>query len=63
MQIPFFHSILTYKIKPPTSAMKAAIAALEILRVLPDPNRELFIQQLSEFTLFPKLPVEIRLMI
>jgi hypothetical protein len=63
MQIPFFHSILTHKIKPPTLAMEAAIAALEILRVLPDPDQELSIQQLSEFTLFAKLPVEIRLMI
>jgi hypothetical protein len=43
--------------------MEAAIAALEILRVLPDPDQELSIQQLSEFTLFAKLPVEIRLMI
>jgi hypothetical protein len=63
IQIPFFHSILTYKIKSPTSAMEAAIAALEMLQLLPDPDQELSIQQLSEFTLFPKLPIEIRLMI
>jgi hypothetical protein len=43
--------------------MEAVKTALEMLRLLPDPDQELSIQQLSEFTLFPELPVEIRLMI
>jgi hypothetical protein len=47
------------QVQPPTDLAEA----LNLLQVLPDPDRELYIQRLSEFTLFPKLPIEVRLMI
>jgi hypothetical protein len=51
------------QVQPPTTNLEELTESLNLLRVLPDPDRELYIQKLSEFTLFTKLPVEVRLMI
>jgi hypothetical protein len=40
--------------------MDEMAGALALLQLLPDPNQDLSIQTLSEFTLFPKLPLELR---
>jgi hypothetical protein len=51
------------QVQPPTTSINDLAESLSLLRVLPDPDQELYIQKLSEFTLFPKLPIEVRLMI
>lgn len=54
------------QVQPPTmsiNSINGLAKSLSQLRVLPDSNRELYIQRLSVFTLFPKLPTEVRLMI
>jgi hypothetical protein len=51
------------QVQPPTTSISDLAESLSLLRVLPDSDRELYIQQVSEFTLFPKLPDEVRLMI
>ena len=48
------------QVQPPTTSISDLAESLSLLRVLPDSDRELYIQQLSEFTLFPKLPFEVR---
>jgi hypothetical protein len=49
--------------QPSNASLEEWTKSLNLLRALPDPDRELYIQKLSKFTLFPKLHVEIRLMI
>jgi hypothetical protein len=51
------------QVQPPTTSINDLAESLSLLRVLPDPDQELYIQKLSEVTLFPKLPIEVRLMI